>query len=99
MTRLGKAHVEALLAAYDSDPIAALTTALRITLEEPTLVWAELLAVADISDQRRRLLLRHEPGARDELVAELNEVRSMGRRTPQSHPQTSPARSTYRTAN
>ena len=82
MTRLGKAHVEALLATYDAGPVAALTAALRIALDAPTLEWAELLHLADLSSRRRGQLLDGEPAALDQLAAELNELRNLARLTP-----------------
>ena len=77
VTRLGKAHVEALLATYDAGPVAALTAAMRIALDAPTLEWEELLQLADFSSDRRRLLLDGEPSALDQLAAELNELRTL----------------------
>ena len=82
MTRLGKAQVEALLATYDSAPIDALTTALRIALDAPTFEWPELLHLADFSSHRRGRLLDAESSALDQLAAELNEVRMVPRLKP-----------------
>lgn len=81
MTRLGKAQAEALLADYDAAPIEALTTALRITLDAPSLEWAALVDLADVGGQRREALLQGEPAALDALAAELNELRHVARLT------------------
>lgn len=86
MRRLGKAQVEALLNGYDAAPIHALTAALRITLDSPTVEWAELVELVDMSDERREGLLSGEPVALDNLAAELNEVRYVAAHTPLSHP-------------
>ena len=75
MTRLKKAHVEALLRDYDSDPIGALTAALRVALDQPGGDWAALLAAAPLPSARRDRLRAREPTALDELAAELNEAR------------------------
>ena len=75
MTRLKKAHVEALLRDYDSDPIGALTAALRLTLGRPRDDWRALLAAAELTDERRSRLQTGDPAALDELAAELNETR------------------------
>ena len=79
MTRLGKAHVESLLADFDADPVGALTRALRITLDAPSLGWEALLALAAISVERRDRLQRGDPFALDELASELNEMREIAR--------------------
>ena len=79
MTRLQKAHVEALLRDYDADPIAALTTALRAALDQPDADWAALLAATPLSTGHRNRLLAGEQTALDELAAELNETRGLQR--------------------
>ena len=79
MTRLKKAHVEALLRDYDSDPIGALTKALRVALDKPGGDWATLLVAADVPDERRSRLRTADPAALDELAAELNEARGLSR--------------------
>ena len=79
MTRLKKAHVEALLRDYDADPIGALTTALRVVLDEPSGEWKSLLAAAKLSDARRERLQSGQQGALDELASELNEARELAR--------------------
>lgn len=75
MTRLQKAHVEALLRDYDADPIAALTTALRVALDKPDADWAALLSATPLPSFRRERLLACEQLALDEFAAELNEAR------------------------
>ena len=79
MTRLKKAHVEALLRDYDTDPIGALTTALRVVLDQPGGEWKSLLSTAKLSEPRRERLQAGEQGALDELAGELNEARGLAR--------------------
>ena len=79
MTRLRKAHVEALLRDYDADPIGALTTALRVVLDQPSGEWKSLLAASKFSDARRERLQSGQQGALDELASELNEARELAR--------------------
>lgn len=69
--------MEALLANYDAAPIEALTNALRIALDAPTLEWAALVVLADVPHQRREALLEGEQTALDDLAAELNEYRNV----------------------
>jgi hypothetical protein len=75
--RLTKRDVEALLQAYDHDPVGALTTSLRILLNRPDDDFDELIAHAHVDDQRRQRLLQRRPDALDELAAELNERRTL----------------------
>lgn len=77
IARLKKAHAERLLSGYDSDPIAALTAALRVVLEMPDASWVALIAVAPIDATRRQLLLATDETALDQLAAELNERRTL----------------------
>ena len=77
MRRLTKRDVETLLQAYDLDPVGALTTSLRIVLGRPDDDFDELVAHANLGDQRRERLLQREPDALDELAAELNERRTL----------------------
>lgn len=77
MPSLRKRDVEALLASYDHDPVAALTAALRVVLALPHAGFDELLAVAPIDDLRRSLLARHDLAALDDLARELNETRTL----------------------
>ena len=79
MTRLKKAHVEALLRDYDADPIGALTAALRVVLDEPNGEWKSLLATANLSHARRERLQSGQQDALDELASELNEARELAR--------------------
>lgn len=81
MTRLSKANVEALLATYDAEPITALTAALRVALDAPSLEWAQLLQLADFPADRRRRLRAGHPDALDRLAADLNELREVARLT------------------
>jgi hypothetical protein len=76
IARLKKVHAERLLADYDAEPVAALTSALRIVLEMPDAGWAALLAAAPIDDGRRRRLQTADETTLDQLAAELNERRS-----------------------
>ena len=75
MSRLKKADVEQLMAGYDADPVAALTGALRVALDEPDLEWTALVKAAGFSCARRIRLQGNDPAALDELAAELNELR------------------------
>ena len=75
MTRLKKVDVELLMARYDTDPVAALTAALRVTLDRPDGEWTALLKAAGFSCARRIRLQGNDPVALDELAAELNELR------------------------
>lgn len=77
MNRLRKRDVEALLATYDTDPIRALTAALRHVLSLPEATFDQLVGAAPLHDERRALLLTRDVGALDELVAELNEQRTL----------------------
>ena len=75
MSRLKKADATALLDRYDDDPVAALTTALRVALDRPDLDWTALVKLAGFSCARRIRLQGNDPVALDELAAELNELR------------------------
>lgn len=75
MTRLKKADAAALLDGYDTDPVAALTTALRVALDRPDLDWTALVKLAGFSCARRIRLQGNDPAALDELASELNELR------------------------
>lgn len=78
IARLKKTHAERLLADYDGDPVAALTTALRIVVDMPEATWAQLLAAAPIDDGRRQRLHSADQASLDQLAAELNERRFLG---------------------
>jgi hypothetical protein len=73
--RLRKRDVERLLSAYDEHPLASLSEALRIVLDQPRADWSELLAAAPLEEDRRQRLLAQDPEALDDLAAELNELR------------------------
>lgn len=75
IARLKKADAERLLAGYDADPIAELTSALRIILEMPNADWATLLAASPIESERRQRLLAADESSLDRLAADLNESR------------------------
>jgi hypothetical protein len=77
IARLKKVHAERLLAAYDANPVDALTDALRIALDMPGASWAQLVAAAPIDGERRRLLLDGDEHTLDTLAVELNERRGL----------------------
>ncbi|HEY0518417.1 MAG TPA: hypothetical protein VGC84_02900 [Ilumatobacteraceae bacterium] len=64
------------MAEYDNDPVAALSSALRIVLDMPNATWDELLAAAPIESQQRRRLASSDLTTLDRLAADLNEFRS-----------------------
>jgi hypothetical protein len=68
-----------LLADYDAGPVWALTTALRVALDMPEANWATLLTSAPIDEARRQRLLSADESSLDQLAAELNEHRTLGR--------------------
>ena len=70
-----KADAEQLLADYDTDPVAALSRALRIVLDLPGAEWVTLIAAAPIDAARRRLLFDSDQTTLDGLASELNERR------------------------
>jgi hypothetical protein len=78
VTGLRKRDVETLLAQYDTDPIGALTDALRRVLERPSDPFDALVAAAPFDEERRTALLARSVDALDQLVAELNETRTVG---------------------
>jgi hypothetical protein len=75
MRRLRKADVERMMAAYDDDPVGALTTALQLTLGLPGEHWTALVKAAGFTCARRIRLQARETEALDELLRELNEMR------------------------
>lgn len=81
IARLTKHDAERLLAAYDGDPIGALTVALRRVLDEPELDWTDLLAAAvhrrRLTDSERGALLGGDTVSFDRLAQELNEQRDL----------------------
>jgi hypothetical protein len=76
--KLRKADVEVMLATYDTDPVGALTVALRLALDRDGATWEDLLGA--LNDPRRAALLAREPAALDQLAAELNELRTVPQR-------------------
>jgi hypothetical protein len=80
VTALRKHDVERMMADYDHDPVAALTTALRAALDRPDLEWTALVKLAGFSCDRRIRLQAGETAALDELLVELNEQRSLNAR-------------------
>ena len=77
MTALKKSDVERMMADYDRDPVTSLTTALRVTLDQPDLEWTALVKLAGFNCARRIRLQAHETAALDELLVELNEARTV----------------------
>lgn len=75
--RLSKLDVELLLATYDDDPIEALSRALSILVGREGLGFDQLLVEAGLSEARTAMLMAREQGALDELLAELNERRTL----------------------
>ena len=75
---LRKAEAEALLTGYDTDPVGALTAAVRIALDLPEGEWTSLIRAAGFPRIRSSRLQAHDPEALDELAAELNELRGIG---------------------
>jgi hypothetical protein len=79
--RLSKRDVEALLAAYDGNPIGAIETALRQLLHAPTKTFDQLLEClldeGRIELDRWRVLAGRDVDALDALVSELNETRTL----------------------
>jgi hypothetical protein len=57
--------------------VAALTTALRVALDRPDLDFTALVKLAGFSCARRIRLQAQEPAALDELLVELNELRTL----------------------
>jgi len=77
VTALKKRDVEVLLDRYDTDPVAALTDALRVALDRPDLDFTALVKLAGFTCERRIRLQAQETAALDELLAELNELRTL----------------------
>lgn len=75
--RLGKRHVETLLADYDRDPIGALTAALGVITGAPDRSLRDQLALCALPADRTQRLLAGDEVALDELVRELNELRTV----------------------
>ena len=68
-----------MLAHYDTDPVSALTAALRLVLEMPSANWPELIGAAGFSDSRAASLIVADEIALDTLASELNELRALER--------------------
>ncbi|MFZ4720190.1 MAG: hypothetical protein ACOYMR_12235 [Ilumatobacteraceae bacterium] len=79
MTELKKRDVERMMTAYERDPVAALTAALRVALDRPDLGFTALVKVAGFDCARRIRLQAKDAQALDELCAELNELRTVAR--------------------
>jgi hypothetical protein len=77
VTTLRKRDVEQMMADYDRDPVAALTVALRTTLDQPDLEWTALVKMAGFDCARRIRLQAVDTAALDELLVELNEQREI----------------------
>jgi hypothetical protein len=77
MAVLRKRHVEQLLSDYDTDPVGALTTAMRIVLDRPDADFRSLVLAAPFDADRRDRLLAEEVAQLDELARELNETRML----------------------
>ena len=76
MPRLKKLDVERLMNDYDLDPVAALTRALRITLDQPDGEWTAMVKAAGFNCAQRIRLQGHDQAALDELLVYLNELRT-----------------------
>jgi hypothetical protein len=77
VTTLRKRDVEALWHRYDTDPVGALTDALRRLLDTDEADWTVLVKMAGFTCSRRILLQAHDQRALDELARELNELRAL----------------------
>ena len=75
--KLKKSEVEAMLDAYDSGPVEALTTALTLTLETQGATWARLIEMAQFDVSRTADLMQMNTPALDELLKHLVENRSL----------------------
>ena len=75
---LTKHDVEKLLATYDTQPIDALSKALRKCLGMPHATWRTLIEAAIPQLQESQSLLSHDIEALDSLTKRLNETRGAG---------------------
>ena len=75
---LTKRDVEKLLATYDTQPIDALSAALRKCLGMPHATWRTLIEAAIPQLQESQSLLSHDIKALDSLTKRLNETRGAG---------------------
>ncbi|MEI7548401.1 MAG: hypothetical protein WCK21_10135 [Actinomycetota bacterium] len=76
MGKLKKLDVVQLMDDYDRDPVGALTAALRIVLDQPDGEWTALVKAAGFSCAQRIRLQGHDPAALDDLLTQLNELRT-----------------------
>jgi hypothetical protein len=81
VSTLKKADVERMLADYDRDPVGALTGALRVALDEPTLEWTALVKKAGFDCATRIRLQAEDTSALDALLIDLNELRHLPQET------------------
>lgn len=77
MSSLRKRDVEALWQRYDTDPVGALSEALRRVLDTDEDDWTTLVKSAGFTYARRILLQARNQTALDELARELNELRRL----------------------
>lgn len=77
MSSLRKRDVEALWQRYDTDPVGALSEALRRVLDTDEDDWTTLVKSAGFTCARRILLQARDQTALDELARELNELRQL----------------------
>lgn len=76
MARLSKRQVEQLATTYDTNPMAALLSALQIVLEDDTIAWND--AVLKVPNHISvSALLTEEISALDQLLAHLIENRNL----------------------
>lgn len=76
-TSLSKRDVERMLDEYDSDPLAALLTAMRIVIGRPFATWQTAALECGASANKQQQLLNFDLGAFDDLARELNETRTI----------------------
>lgn len=74
---LKKHEVEAMMSRYDTDPIGALTTALRVATGHHRATWEHLVSLLPTTVQRQ--LLEADAPTLDLLAAEMNETRTVSR--------------------
>ncbi|MFM8870077.1 MAG: SET domain-containing protein [Actinomycetota bacterium] len=70
---LSKAERVSMLATYDTAPIAALTTALRLVSGRPHARFADVIHASHLSLRTKHALCDGDTNSRDDLIAELNE--------------------------
>ena len=74
---MNKWQVESLLADFDVNAIQALTGAMRRVLDRPRATWNELIVAANFDQARAELLRSGDQTALDQLLTELNELRTI----------------------